>query len=100
MNCKEFDKLLKEFHKLLTIQNILDYVLYTIVTIWFLSLLAIFITNSWISVIIFGIIWLIMLLVGRKCDYIDDKVYEYKLVIININKYIRNNGTTCSKDGD
>lgn len=86
----------KEHDKLLTIKNILEYVEYTIATLWLLSLIAICIMNSWVPVIIFGSLWLIMYLVDKKYQYIDDKVYEYKVIIIN-NK---NNGTTCSKVGD
>lgn len=86
----------KDFNKLLTIKNILEYVLYAIATLWLLSLIAICLMNSWVPVIIFGSLWLIMYLVDKKYKNIEDKVYKYKFVIIN-NK---NNGTTCSKAGD
>ncbi len=86
----------KELNKLLTVKNILEYVEYTIATLWLLSLIAICLMNSWIPVIIFGSLWIIMYLVDKKYKYIDDKIYEYKVIIIN-NK---NNGTTCSKAGD
>ena len=67
----------KEFDKLLTIKNILEYVLYTIATLWLLSLLAMCIMNSWIPVIIFGSLWILMYLVDKKYKNIEDKVYEY-----------------------
>ena len=78
----------KELDKLLTIKNILEYVLYAIVTLWLLAWLAICIMNSWVPVIIFGSLWIAMYLVNKKYKYIEDK----------INNNIR--GTTCSKAGD
>lgn len=86
----------KELDKLLTIERILDYTLNTIVVLWMLSFVAICVMNSLIPAIIFGILWITMHLVNKKYKYIEDKIYEYKVIIINNNV----NGTTCSKVGD
>ncbi len=86
----------KELDKLLTIESILEYTLNTIVVLWMLSFAAICVMNSWIPAIIFGILWITMYLVNKKYKYIEDKIYEYKVIIINNNV----NGTTCSKVGD
>lgn len=86
----------KELDKLLTIERILEYTLNTIVILWLVSFVAICVMNSWIPVIIFGSLWIAMYLVNKKYKYVDDKIYEYKVLIINNNV----KGTTCSKVGD
>lgn len=78
----------KELDKLLTIENILEYVLNTIAILWMLSIIAICVMNSWIPVIIMISLFIIMYLVGKKYKYIEDKINN------NVN------GTTCSKAGD
>ena len=66
----------KELDKLLTVKNILEYTLYVIAVLWLLSFVAICIMNSWVPVIIFGSLWLIMYLVDKKYKYIEDKIYD------------------------
>lgn len=75
----------EELDKLLTIERILDYTLNTIIVLWMLSFIAIFVMNSWIPAIIFGILWITMHLVSKKYKYIEDKIYEYKVIIYNKN---------------
>lgn len=86
----------EELDKLLTIERRLEYTFNTIAVLWMLSFIAIFVMNSWIPAVIFGILWITMHLVSKKCKYIEDITYKYKVILINN----INNGTTCSKAGD
>ena len=66
----------KELNKLLIIKNVLEYTLYVIAILWLLSFVTICIMNSWVPVIIFGSLWIIMYLVDKKYKYIEDKIYD------------------------